>query len=78
MSKQYVIITEFNEIYRHDGELPEQVLDGSEDGLYEIVDITDPHKPLRYWGCRVDAEGNIPDLGTEWVDLEELPKECKS
>ena len=61
MEKQYITISEFGDVHTYIGaELPEAMIEASDDGIYDLMDITDPRKPLRH-------------IDGEWQGVEYLP-----
>ena len=48
MKKKFIIISEFNDVYFHVGELPQEVLDAVNDGIDSVIDISDSDKPKQY------------------------------
>ena len=60
MDKRYITVFEYGTLHFHRGELPQEIIRAADDGLYDLIDITDPDCPLRYW-----------DEG--WTDVDELP-----
>jgi len=61
MEKRYITVFEDGMVHFHKGELPPEILEASDAGLYDIINITDPDCPLRYAG----------DEG--WINVDELP-----
>ena len=59
--KQYITISEFGETYRFSGEIRPELLEAVKDGIYSIIDITDPSQPLE-----LNDE-------MEWIPVLELP-----
>lgn len=58
--KRYITISEFGDIHTHKGEIPPEILAAADDGIYNVIDITDPDGPLLY-------------LGESWDDVDALP-----
>lgn len=58
--KRYICISEFGDVYHHKGEIPEEMISASDDGIYDLIDITNPDLPLRHW------EG-------KWIEVDALP-----
>lgn len=58
--KRYITISEFGDVHMIKVEIAPEVISAADDGLYDILDITDPDAPMRYW------EGG-------WTDVDELP-----
>jgi hypothetical protein len=54
----FIIIDEFNGIYKTE-EVPEEIYLAVEDGIYDLIDISDPNHPKQY-------------NGSVWVELENL------
>jgi hypothetical protein len=58
--KRYIVISEFGDAYLILGDIPPEVMSAVEDGVYDIIDITNPDEPLRY-------------LNKKWVAILVLP-----
>ena len=58
--KIYLTITEFGDVHMTKGELQKEIISAANDGYYDIIDITNPNKPLRYFG-------------EDWVVIESFP-----
>ena len=58
--KLYITISEFGDIHIHKGEIPAEIISAADDGIYDVIDITNPSEPMRYW-----EEG--------WTDVDTLP-----
>ena len=57
----FLHITEFGDIFKSE-EIPEGVLKGCDDGIWDIFDITDPENPKQY-------------LSGVWIDIKEIDNE---
>ena len=57
----YITIAEDGTVNHHAGTLPQEVLDAADDGLYDVIDISDPMNPLRYWD---EGWTNVDELQT--------------
>jgi hypothetical protein len=62
MGNRFITVFEDGSLNFHKGEIPQEVLEAADDGLYDVIDITNPDDPLRYW-----------DEG--WTNVDELPTE---
>ena len=58
--KRYIAISEFGDCHTHKGEIPPEIIAAADDGIYDVIDITNPDAPMRYW-----------DEG--WTDVDDLP-----
>ena len=58
--KRYITISEFGDVHTHKGEIPPEIIAAADDGIYDVIDITNPDDPMRYW-----EEG--------WTDVDALP-----
>ena len=58
--KRYITISEFGDVHMIKGEIAPEVISAADDGLADILDITNPDEPIRYW-----EEG--------WTDIDALP-----
>lgn len=59
-NKKYITISEFGDIHFHNGEIPKEIIAAADDGIYDVIDITNPNTPMRYW-----------DEG--WTTIDDLP-----
>lgn len=59
MEKRYITIFEDGTVQHWQGELPTELVVAADQGLYDIIDVTDPNEPMQY--C---------DEG--WTDVEKL------
>lgn len=55
--KRFLSIFEDLKVTFYVGELPPELLPAADDGLYSLVDITNPDSPLEYW------EGTWSEVG---------------
>lgn len=47
--KRYILILECGEkVWFHEGDLPSDILPMADDGILDVLDITEPSRPLRY------------------------------
>lgn len=46
--KKYITICEAGSLNFHCGEMPPEVFEAADEGLYDIIDITNPERPMRY------------------------------
>jgi len=60
---RYIVISEFGDVHKHMGCIPDSVLSAADDGLYDLINITDPENPTHYRG----------GYKAEWVPLNDLP-----
>lgn len=58
--KRYITFSEFGDVYFYKKDIPSEILAAADDGMYDVIDITDPDNPFRY------CEG-------EWIKINELP-----
>jgi len=60
MEKRYITISEFGDVHMHKGEIPAEILSAANEGIYDVLDVTDPDCPLQY-----HLKG--------WINIDKLP-----